>query len=255
MGGEGRKPLASRQVIAAAMLAAGVWPAGWTPAATAGETAPRFALSSGMDVTANSRFGYAGGIWAPGRGLDAPGFRLQALGGVGAYDYDGSLSLTGGAVPTRFDGDVVLGELLAGYQWRRGEWTAKAYAGVQVEDHAISPDDPANAVNGAEWGVKGQLELWRNLGAQSWLSLDASYGTAFESYRAQARIGRRVYPWLSLGVEAGGLGNAEYDAGRGGGFLRLHLAGADVTLAGGVTRDYLDEDPSGYVSLGMYRKF
>lgn len=220
----------------------------------AAEDEPRLEITSGTDITAHSSFGYAGAVWALGQNLYAPGWRFKALGGYGSYDYDGSLSSAGGSVPTRFEGDVVLGELMAGRLWRYGEWTVKAYAGVQYEDHGLTPDDPSNAVQGTEWGGIAQVELWRNLGPRNWFSANGSYGTAFGDFWAQARLGHRLTDRISLGLEGGGLGNKGYDAGRGGAFLRLHLGVAELTLSGGVTGDYYGEDTSGYVALGFYRR-
>jgi hypothetical protein len=56
-------------------------------------------------------------------------------------------------------------------------------------------------------------------------------------------------------VRAVGLGNEAYDAGRGGGFVRLNLRGVELTVSGGATGNYLEDEPSGYLSLGVYRAF
>jgi hypothetical protein len=88
-----------------------------------------------------------------------------------------------------------------------------------------------------------------------YLSADASYGTAFQEYCALARLGFRVRPRFSLGLEGGALGNEEYDAGRGGGFVRMNFRDTEFTLSGGLTGDYLEDEPSSYVALGVYRSF
>jgi hypothetical protein len=216
---------------------------------------PRFSTSSGGDFTLNSRSGYAGGVWAPGGDLDADGFRVKALGGYGAYAYDSTLDLAGGAVPWRFVGRYVFGDLMGGWQKRRGEWTAKVYVGVQYIEHSISPDDPDNDVKGTRWGARGQLELWRNLGTRHWFSFDASYATAFGDYWTLARAGRRMSRRWSLGIEGGGLGNEDYNAGRGGAFLRYHKGNMEITLSGGATGDYRGEETSGYLTLGVYQRY
>lgn len=216
-------------------------------------SAPRLEIFSGAGATRNSIFGYGGAVWAFGRSVEAPGPRVKALTGVGAYDYNGALA--GVAGPVNFDGDVALAQLLAGYQWRRGEWTVKAYAGVGFETHDLSPGDPSNSVSGGEVGVAGQVELWRNLGESGWVSLDASYADVFASYWTQLRLGRRVRERVSAGLETGVLGNEEYDSARGGGFLRYHLGRTELTLSGGVSGDYLAEDIGGYGAFGLYRKF
>ena len=56
-------------------------------------------------------------------------------------------------------------------------------------------------------------------------------------------------------AEGGAIGNEEYDAGRAGGFLRMNFRDTEFTLSGGFTGNYLEDDPSGYVALGIYRSF
>jgi hypothetical protein len=70
-----------------------------------------------------------------------------------------------------------------------------------------------------------------------------------------ARAGYRLGPSLAVGLEGGALGNEEYNAGRGGGFMRLDFRKVEITLSGGFTGNYLEDEPSGYVSLGVYRAF
>ena len=118
---------------------------------------PRYELFSGVDVTSNSIFGYAGGVWAFGRSVSGESLRVKALTGTGGYDYDNSLPGIAGSV--NFDGDVVLAQLFGSYLWRRGEWTVKAYSGLGFEGHDISPNDLVNSVNGGDFAIMGQLEL------------------------------------------------------------------------------------------------
>ena len=47
----------------------------------------------------------------------------------------------------------------------------------------------------------------------------------------------------------------ELRAGRAGGFVRLNLRDTEVTVSGGFTGNYLEDTPSGYVALGVYRTF
>jgi hypothetical protein len=37
--------------------------------------------------------------------------------------------------------------------------------------------------------------------------------------------------------------------------VRAELRAVEVTLSGGFTGNYLEDEPSGYVSLGVYRAF
>lgn len=117
------------------------------------------------------------------------------------------------------------------------------------------PHDPNNSVQGSEVGLRLQVETWLDVSPRFFLSADASYGTAFQEYCSLARLGYRLRPRLSLGLEGGALGNEEYDAGRGGGFARVNFRETEVTLSGGFTGNYLEDEPSGYVALGVYRAF
>jgi hypothetical protein len=95
----------------------------------------------------------------------------------------------------------------------------------------------------------------KDISPRLFLSADAGYGTAFQEYCGLARLGYRLRPRLSLGLEGGALGNEEYNTGRGGGFVRMNFRDAEVTLSGGFTGNYLEDVPSGYVALDVYRTF
>ncbi len=95
---------------------------------------------------------------------------------------------------------------------------------------AGAPRDPRNDVQGSEVSLRLLAENWIDLSPRVYLSADVAYGTAFQEYWGLARLGYRVTPRLSLGIEGGALGNEEYNTGRGGGFLRLHLRAAEITL-------------------------
>lgn len=167
-------------------LAGSIWPHGLFAQILFGEHRENPVASvetfSGIDATSSSVFGYAGFGWAFGRDIAAQGFRVKALVGAGGYDYDNTLARIAG--PVNFDGRLVLARALAGYLWRQGEWTIKGYAGLAYEAHHVAPDDPANPVSGYDMGIAGEASVWRNLGADGFVSLDASYAQAFDSYYA-----------------------------------------------------------------------
>jgi hypothetical protein len=158
-------------------------------------------------------------------------------------------------VPTTFDGQVGFAAAFVGYQFRPGAVIVKAFGGIEVEDQHVVPRDPNNSVQGTEIGLRLLAETWYDISQRWFVSADTAYGTAFQEYFSLARLGFRVWPKLSLGLEGGALGNEEYDAGRGGGFVRVNFRKLEVTLSGGFTGNYLEDDPSGYVSLGLYRTF
>ena len=130
-----------------------------------------------------------------------------------------------------------------------------SFSPVEAEDQHISPHDPNNAVQGSEIGLWLATENWLDISPKLFLSVDGSYGTAFQEYCALAQLGFRLRPRLALGFEGGALGNEEYNAGKGRGFVRFDLRNNEFTLSGGFTGNYLEDLPSGYVALGVYRTF
>jgi hypothetical protein len=213
---------------------------------------PNSEIFTGLGATDNATSGYAGFGYAFGAGLYESGWRLRAVGSLGAYDYQGTIF---GEGPTTFDGRASFGAAMLGYQLRANALFLKIFAGVEGEDQDISPRDPDNAVQGTAFGARFVAEAWYEFSPRWFASADAAYGTAFQQYWSRGRLGRRFGPRLSLGIEGGALGNEEYDAGRGGGFARFDLGGLQITAAGGFSGNYLEDEPSGYVSLGVYRAF
>lgn len=215
---------------------------------------PHWEMFSGFEASNNYASGYVGGGYAFGN-LYAPGWRVRAVGAYGRYHYDGALFDGSDYVGTTFDGQAGFASAQVGYQFRPGAVIVKLFAGIEAEDQHIEPRDPNNSVQGSEVGLRLVAETWYDISSRWFLSADASYGTVFQEYCSLARAGFRVRPKLSLGVEGGALGNEEYDAGRGGGFVRVNFRELEATLSGGFTGDYLMEDPSGYVAVGLYRTF
>jgi hypothetical protein len=226
------------------------------PAAFAEVDAPRAEYFTGLEASDNYISGYVGGGYALGKaGLYAPGFRLRALGAYGGYEYQGTPTSGGVARDINFDGQAAYAAALIGYQFQPGRMILKVFAGIEAEDQHIVPHDPNNSVQGTALGLKLQAESWSDLSDRLFLSADAAYGTAFQEYWALVRFGYRLHPRLALGLEGGALGNEEYDAGRGGGFLRTYFRNIETTLSAGFTGNYLEDDPSFYLSLGLYRPF
>lgn len=234
-------------VAAGAMLASSI--------AMADDAAPRREVFGGVETANNYTSIYAGGGYAFGEGFDAPGWRLRAVGAWGPYDYDGALFDGAAYRRTTFDGEVAFLSVQAGYEFHRGRTIVRTYAGIEAVDQAITPFDPNNSVQGTELGLRLTLETWTDISDRWFLSADGAYGSAFQEYWQLTRIGCRLGPIFAVGLEGGVLGNQEYDAGRGGAFVRGKFEVFEATVSGGFTGDYLLSDPSGYLAFGLYRKF
>lgn len=218
--------------------------------------APRNEIFIGFEFSDNYASAYLGGGYASSKGLYAPGWRLRSVASYGRYRYGGTLQAGTERIATEFHGEEYFGSALVGYQFHPGaRLIVRLFAGIESDSQIVAPRDPDNSVQGSALGLKLQAETWSDLSARYYLSADASYGSAFQQYWALARLGYRARPRLSLGLEGGVLGNREYDAGRGGGFLRVTFRDFETTLSGGFTGNYLEDDPSFYLALGLYRPF
>lgn len=157
---------------------------------------------TGVDVSKDNWLVYSGATVSPFGHIHEPGLRLRAAAGYGQYDYSGDRSLTAKPLIVAFSAQTYYGEALIGYLERWGPLTAKAFAGVSTLGHAIAPLDPENAVIGDDIGFKGVLELWLDIGSVGYASLDMSWNTAHDTRSARSRLGARLSPKMSAGIEA-----------------------------------------------------
>lgn len=228
---------------------------------------------AGADVTENTELFYSGATLSPFGHIHDDGLRIRFTVGFGQYDYTGLRAIPAGPCHPafgcrpenrRFNFDAITqyAEVLVGYLKRFGELTAKVFIGATYSNHSIVPVDPANRVQGADWGVKGGVELWINLGETAWTSLDAHYTTAHNTYAARSRFGYRIVPTLSLGPELGINGHIQshdnsdlvYTRGRGGLFARYEWAGGEVSASGGLSAD-IDEQTTPYVTVNWITRY
>lgn len=171
---------------------------------------------------------------------------MRAVAGYGAYSYP--------KYKTTIHGQAAFTDVLAGYQHRLGPLTIKAFAGLAAESHNLVPLDLDNDVIGGDIGAKAAIETWWEMGPQSWSSLDLSWSSVHGgAYAARGRTGYRLRPKLSLGLEAAASGNAEYDGGRGGAFLRYTWADGEISASAGASIDRSGESGSYGTINALYR--
>ena len=197
----------------------------------------RFELWSGAQAYDHIWSLYSGATVAPLGGIQDDGVRLRIVAGYGADRYSGPRAVGGGSQVVSFKGTGSFADLLLGYHQQLGPLTVKAYAGLAAADGQVTPDDPETAIRGAGLGGKIALETWLNLGDQAWTSVDVSW--LYQSYAARTRLGWRLTPVLSLGIEAGAAGNLECDVIRAGGFVRYEWASGELSASAGATNDKL----------------
>ncbi len=203
-----------------------------------------FEMGAGAQTFSRAWSLYTDVTAAPFAGLDQDGLRVRAVGGYGAYGYSGRRPLGVGSQIVDFKGASAFADLLGGYQKQLGPLTLKGFAGLMVTEHRLTPDDPETAVHGQGFGAKLALEAWWTLSERAWWSADVSWGTLYDSYSARGRLGWRLLPALSAGLETGAFGNVECDVARAGGFVRYEWATGEVSASTGWSNDsLLDSGP------------
>jgi hypothetical protein len=202
----------------------------------------------GGEVARDSWEGYLGTVVALNRDLSKDGVLLRTMGTYGQYDYTVSNCFNCGGTPTNFDGRVWQGDVMVGYQWVRQQFDMAIYAGLDMQNHRITPAALAtdNPVRGSEAGFKVVLDLesHRHTGQPLYYALEGAYSTAFDTWYAMGRIGANRNGHI-IGVEGWLLGDETGNAQRLGGFLsferqlRADLL-AEFTLSAGY--QFTDED-------------
>jgi hypothetical protein len=196
--------------------------------------ATRFEVWTGAQAYRHVWSLYSGTSVAPFGSIQDDGFRLRLVGGYGSDTYSGGAGV-------KFTGATSFVDALAGYQRQLGPLTLKVFAGLMATDRQVSPYDPA-AVQGLGVGGKVVAEGWLNLGDRAWTAVDASWGSLHQSYDGRARLGWRLVPALSTGLEAGVHKDVDSGIVRAAMFLRYELPSGEISISGGLANDRLLEE-------------
>jgi hypothetical protein len=169
-------------------------------ATTDGDTA-HFLLHGGFDLWRNGSFGHGGLLWSPD-GLRQDGFTLKVLLGAGSYRYRaGSTDITG---------RQYLASVLPGWRFKNGSLEVTVFAGLDMQQHQSSPDDPGNRLRGFHAGARGGFDVWfEPMPAELMLTGSVSASTIGKNVWARAAAGVRAFD-LWLGPETVFCGDDTY---------------------------------------------
>jgi Cellulose biosynthesis protein BcsS len=173
---------------------------------------------------------YTGASFAPFGSVQEDGLRLRAVGGYSDYG----------------SGAVSFADLLVGYHAQFGPLTLKVFAGLTST--ADVPDEPAAVPRGLELGGKGVAEAWWNVTDQLWTSADLSWASLHSVHGGRLRLGWRLWPELSSGLEGAMAGTVDRDVARVGGFVRYEWETGELSLSAGLAMD----DPDGPWDAGPF---
>jgi Cellulose biosynthesis protein BcsS len=218
----------------------------------------QYEFSAGAQVATHAWSTYSGLTVAPFGSMLEDGLRLRVVGGYGAYSYSGLRPVGGGSQLFKFNGTSSFGDLLIGYHQQLGPLTLKVYAGGMATNHVLSPVDPDAEVIGPGFGAKVAIETWWTISELAWSSLDLSYGTVHESYASRLRVGWRLTPPVSVGLEAAAVGDTDGDSGRLGSFVRYEWDGGELSASAGLMTDWASiqkETHGGFATISWMNRF
>jgi hypothetical protein len=206
---------------------------------------PTVLIFSGADLWREGGFLHGGILWSP-QGLSDDGPVLKLLFGAGAYRYR-----SGALNDAEVTGRVFSASLMPGWRFKRGSFIVTLFAGLDMQDHSLSPDDPSSSLNGSLAGVRSGFELWYEPTARMMVSADASYSTIGGSYGGRVAMGWRVFNQIYLGPETAFFNCNDYQQHR----VGLHFTGfrsLDYELSAGVgyVKDS-DARDGAYFRLGL----
>lgn len=206
-------------------------------ALTSSPRPPTTLYFSGADLWHKGGTVYGGLLWSPG-GLDADGFTLKLLLATGDYRY------LSGATEVR--GADVLGSILPGYRFKRGNLEVKAFLGLDAQHHWTNPDDPANGLRGTHLGARFNIDVWwEPLPARMMVATTLTGSTIGNTYGVRGATGWRVFDSFWTGPEIETSGNDIYHQYRAGVHVTsLRFGNYEWAFGGGYVHD--NSDRSGF---------
>ena len=171
--------------------------------------------------------------------------------GGGTYRY------TSGALGnTDVAGRQLSAAILPGWRFVRNGVIITAFAGFDIQQHGLTPDDPSAGLRGNYAGLRTGFDLWYQPTANTMLAADASVSTIGPSYSARVAFGWRVLDRFYLGPELQGFAaDGNYRQIRAG----LHITGLRAKgfeWSGGLGwAGDSDRRGSLYGKLGMFTRY
>jgi hypothetical protein len=158
-----------------------------------GESAAQHLLFfSGTDLWRNGYFAHGGFLWAP-QGLNEDGPVLKLLLNGGLYRYHSGA--------TEITGEQMMGALMPGWRFKGPGLELTVFAGLDVQDHRFTPDDPGSRLRGLHMGARAGFDVWYEPVANWMLTGSASFSTIGMGYWSRAATGVRLFEAIWVGPE------------------------------------------------------
>jgi hypothetical protein len=196
---------------------------------------PHLMLFSGADLWSSGCFAHAGILWALD-GLYRDGFVLKAFGGGGTYRYIADRFGTSGGIEV--NAQQVMASLMPGWRFTHDKFELTLFAGLDWQQHRLTPDDPASRTRGEHLGARFGADVWYEPARAVMLAGGFSLSTIGTGYWARGATGVRLLDRIWIGPEALALGDTSYWQARTGLHLTALRTGMfEWSAGGGFARD------------------
>jgi hypothetical protein len=157
--------------------------------------APRFLLFANTDLWRHGGFAHGGLVFAPA-GLDREGLVFKLMFGGGTYRY-----ISGALGNIEVAGRQFATSAMPGWRFMGTNLIVTAFAGLDYQDHRLTPDDPSAGLRGSAIGLRVAVEVWWEPTPHMMVAADASVSTVGPSYSARVAAGWRLFERYYLGPE------------------------------------------------------
>jgi hypothetical protein len=164
----------------------------------------RFLYFSGVDVWHSGVFFHGGIVISPG-GLDQEGFTFKLLTSGGVYSYR-----AGALGGIEVLGLQRLGAAMPGWRFKGPSYELTVFAGLDLQNHVLSDDDPGNNMRGTHLGLRSGIDFWFEPVPEQMLAINGSASTIGPNYWGRAAFGWRAFERVWLGPEVQALGGPTY---------------------------------------------
>jgi hypothetical protein len=210
-----------------------------------GEQVPRYLLFSGFDLWHAGAFAHGGVLWSPA-GLGRRGFTFKLLIAGGRYQYRSG--------KTDIVGRQLLASAMPGWRFVRGKTEFTVFAGLDLQQHRFTPDDPRSDIRGSHAGVRVGADFWSEPVEDMMITGAVSASTIGPNIWCRAAAGVRLSDWAWIGPELQMMGDGRYEQFRAGTHVTALRAGRFEWSAGfGYALDSDDRDGV-YGRIGLLTK-
>ena len=198
------------------------------------------------DLWRHGGFTHGGAVWSP-EGVHHEGFAFKVMFGGWSYRY-----ISGALGNVEVTGQQIAAAVLPGWRFKNEGLIVTVFAGLDLQHHRLSPDDPSAGLRGGYAGLRAAAELWYQPTPATMIAAEGSATTPGPSYSARGAIGWRIFDSFFLGPEIAAFAHDDnYRQARAGVHVTALKTGAiEWSASLGIAGDS-DKRTSAYGRLGL----